>query len=214
MKKKLLCVPLLILTLLLYGCSSGSDSTPADEISSGSDSSSQSQKGGSPIIPLEPNESETVETQELSSNNDTGTSSEIVDAQDSFENVPTVSNLFETVYLPYANRENNFVFSAVKSFVQSCGYDIEITEPTEEDFGRIQVNDTNGDYVYFSFMPINGIETIMTVSFYQSSSESEVSLSNYSTDGSVKYDTYNTHIIGGSENTVNTVDEQKKFLFN
>lgn len=63
-------------------------------------------------------------------------------------------------------------------------------------------------------MPINGIETIMTVSFYQSSNKSEVSLSNYSTDGSVKYDTYNTHIIGDSENTVNTVDEQKKFLFN
>lgn len=124
---------------------------------------------------------------------------------------PKVSKLFTTVYLPYANREKPWLFSSVETFVKSCGYSYELTEPTSDVSGKITVSDTNGDYVFFAF---GASDSIMTISFYQSSTNSEISLSNYSTDGSATYDTYSTHVIGEQENQVSSTIEQQSFLFN
>lgn len=123
------------------------------------------------------------------------------------------TDFFETVYAPYANREKPFNFYEVKAFSESCGYKTEITNPSDEEVGTIIITDDNGDYVYFAFSPINGVETIMIVSFYQASSNSEVSLDNYSSDGSRQYDRLSTHVIGESEMNVKSVDQQRQFLF-
>ena len=121
--------------------------------------------------------------------------------------------LFEDVYLPYANREKTFTFNSVKTFANSCGYTAEIVEPTNDTNATIKISVTNGDYVYFSFSPINSIDTIITVSFYHAISNSEVSLSNFSSDGSASYDTFDTHIIGEQSKKVSGTDAQYSFLF-
>lgn len=124
-----------------------------------------------------------------------------------------VTDLFQEVYLPYANREKPFAFSLVKQFAQNTNYEIDITEPSSEELGTITLTAPNGDYVWFSFRNINDIEIIMTVSYFQLSSDSEVSLSNYSDDGSPLYDIYRTHILGEPISNVTNTQEQQAFLF-
>lgn len=127
---------------------------------------------------------------------------------------PKVSKLFTSVYLPYANREKSWYFQSVKSFAKSCGYSCKVTKPTEDDLGQIKISDSNGDYVYFSFMPsTTDDEILMCVSFYQKKSNSEVSLSNYSTDSSASYDTFDIHVVGEQNEKVSSTDEQQEFLF-
>ncbi len=124
-----------------------------------------------------------------------------------------VTDLFQEVYLPYANREKPFAFSLVKQFAQNTNYEIDITEPSSEELGTITLTAPNGDYVWFSFRNINDIEIIMTVSYFQLSSDSEVSLSNYSDDGSPLYDIYRTHVLGEPISNVTNTQEQQAFLF-
>lgn len=130
-------------------------------------------------------------------------------------NAPEVSELFTTVYLPYAKRNKLWGFNPVKSFVQTCGYTSEIIEPTDDSNGSITVSDSNGDYVYFYFIQNQetGMYNIMSVGFYRASTNSEVSVSNYSSDGSRYYDKFGTHVIGESTNYVQSTDEQQSFLF-
>lgn len=137
------------------------------------------------VLPLEGNEDQTIET----------------------------TDLFEQIYVPYANREKSFIFNSVKSFVSTLEYKVEISEPTEEDLGEIKVIDINGDYVYFAFSPINDVQTIMIVSYYRAETGSEVSMDNYSFDGSPLYDNFTTHILGESNIEVSSTDEQRNFLF-
>jgi len=120
---------------------------------------------------------------------------------------------FEEVYLPYANREKPFIYEAVKTFANSCEYETEIVGATEDTNASITITSPNGDYVNFIFSPINDIDMIMIVSFYHASTNSEVSLSNYSPDGSASYDTYTTHVIGEKPQDVNGTDQQRNFLF-
>lgn len=127
--------------------------------------------------------------------------------------IPEASELFNAVYVKYASREKPFEFDAVKVFAEGCGYNTEINNPTSETIGSIKITDKNGDYVYFAFNSTNGVETIMTVSYFQKSSNSETSMSNYSTDGNPAYDKFSTHILGASEVEVNGIDEQKSFLY-
>ena len=140
-------------------------------------------------------------------------------AQETTTEIPTEtttiqgSALFEEVYAPYAKREKSFAFGSVKAFVEESGYKYDIVEPDEDTIGAIKVLDGSGDYVYFSFYLCNDIETIMLVSYHQDSSNSEVSLSNYSDNNSSRYDILNTHVIGESSVEVKTLDEQRNFLF-
>ena len=123
------------------------------------------------------------------------------------------SALFESVYVPYAKAEMRTSFSDVTSFLENGRYDYSVQNPSPDVIGEITVRDGD-DYVYFSFLErSSNFYTIMTVSYYQASSNSEVSLSNYSPYGDHKYDTLNTHKIGNSVEEVATVDEQRLFLF-
>lgn len=126
-----------------------------------------------------------------------------------------VSRLFNDVYLPYAKREKAFSFEGVKTFAQNTKeYTVDMKEPGSEDGCFVKFTDENGDYVYFAFSPNeDGTFTIILVSFYQASSNSEVSLSNYSLSSSPEYDTYETHIIGNDPIEVSGVDKQQEFLF-
>ncbi len=125
----------------------------------------------------------------------------------------TSTDLFETVYFPYASRKKPFSFDSVKTFAESTSYDLEITEPTSDISGKIKLTDENDNYVYFSFNLVNNIETIMTVSYYDSSKNTEVSLNNYSSDGSSQYDKFKIHVIGGQSKDVKNSKEQREFLF-
>lgn len=126
-----------------------------------------------------------------------------------------VSNMFKDVYLPYAKREKSFVFEGVKTFAQNTNtYTAEIKEPDSEDACSIKFTDENGDYVYIAFSPNeDGVYTVILVSYYQASSNSEVSLSNYSAYSSPENDTFKTHRIGESDVVVKGTDEQQEFLF-
>lgn len=196
-------IPILLSLFLLIGCSKQSIEEPIKETSAPTevsnitndvDNNAPSGKQDSELFPDSTSDSEAEsETEDL-------------------ENIVT-TELFESVYIPYANREKSFAFDKVKSFAQSIDYESEIIEPTADDIGTIKLTDTNGDYVYFAFNAVNGVETIMIVSYYQSSTNTEVSLANYSTDGSPAYDSFSTHVIGESEIEVTGTDEQKIFLF-
>lgn len=124
-----------------------------------------------------------------------------------------VTKLFEEVYLPYANRKKSFEYNSVKQFAQSSNYELEITEPSSEESGSITLTAENGDYVYFGFKSIDNINVVRTVSYFQTSSNSEVSLNNYSSYNSSEYDIYNTHVLGSPNSKVSDTQEQQAFLF-
>lgn len=134
---------------------------------------------------------------------------------------PAMSELFKSVYLPYATREESFDFNSVIDFVNATEYEIEITEPTSEDLAQIKVVDANKDYVCFVFTPrdieaFNYTETfdfIFLVSYYQSVTNSEVSFENYSEKRLSIYDRFFTHVIGENEIEVSSPDDQISFLF-
>ena len=126
-----------------------------------------------------------------------------------------VSNLFKEIYLPYAQREKPFIFEAVKTLAQNTeDYSVNVQEPTSEDSGTITFTDENGDYVFFSFAPNSaGVNMITILSYHQTATNSEVSLSNYSSDCTPEHDKLNTQIIGEEQNEVSSTDEQQAFLF-
>lgn len=202
-------------TILITGCASNTNSnTPnTEEASAGNEESSKENnekdtqepntESDSQITP-EPTDTAKADAPEPTDDSNTGTPEEL-----------ETSDLFKEVYLPYATRENPFMFEAVKTFAQNLNsYTVEITDPTQEDMGSIKIADGNEDYVYFSFSPnSSGIEMIMTLSYHQAATNSEVSLSNLSTDCSPEYDTFHTHILGETELQVDSPDEQKTFLF-
>ncbi|MDE6052854.1 MAG: hypothetical protein K2G55_03640, partial [Lachnospiraceae bacterium] len=134
--------------------------------------------------------------------------------QSSGQGIEKSTELFEQVYVPYANREKAFAFYAVKTFVSTLGYEIEITEPSEDVLGEIKIIDTNGDYVYLTFYPVNDIETITLVNYHRAETNCEVSMENYSADSSPQLDSFATHIIGEAPVEVTGTDEQRNFLFN
>jgi len=123
------------------------------------------------------------------------------------------TDLFETVYVPYAQKEKPFIFNGVKTFAENCGYEFEITEPTEEAIGEIKIKNDD-DYVYIAFLPnSDNLELISIVSYFHTASNSEVSLSNYSTNREAQYDQLTTHVLGESNVNVDSVDAQREFLF-
>lgn len=196
---KRLYILILCVILLTSGCSSSqSSSINSDNTVEDNESSS----------------STTVESMSSeASEEETFAASTTIESTTTSENEVIGTKLFETVYFPYANRDNSFAFNSVKTYVESTDYDAEIIEPTSDEVGMITVSEENGDNVFFSFSPINGVETIMTVSYFCSDKQTEVSLSNYSTNGSPQYDCFEVHVLGQNANEVKNVNEQRIFLF-
>ena len=204
----------------LIGCgdkSSPANTSPTSEIESEISMVSKE-------LPTESNtsseisESESTEPNNIESTLEASTTPETTTELESNYETETLqqietTELFEQVYVPYANREKSFVFNGVKSFVENLEYNIKITEPSEDDLCSIKIMDTTGDYVFFLFQPINDIEIISLVSYYYAKTNSEVSMENYSIDGLPKYDKFRTHIIGENATEVSGTDEQRNFLF-
>ncbi len=123
------------------------------------------------------------------------------------------TDLFEEIYVPFAEREKVRIFYAVKEYAPNSGYEYEITEPSDDAVASVKFI-SGSDYVYIAFTPgVEEIELMMTVSYYQASTDSEVSMSNYSTERSPIYDKFQTHVIGEQPNDVEGVKEQREFLF-
>lgn len=123
------------------------------------------------------------------------------------------TDLFEEIYVPYAEREKARIFYAVKEYAPNSGYEYEITEPSDNTAASVKFI-SGSDYVYIAFAPgVEDIELMMTVSYYQAKTNSEVSMSNYSPERSALYDKFQTHIIGESPNDVPGINEQREFLF-
>lgn len=123
------------------------------------------------------------------------------------------TKLFEQIYVPFASREKGSAFISVKSLVEASSFKCKVTKPTNSIVGEIKVSAKNGDYVYFSFKPSNGLDVIMTVSYYLKSNNREVSLENYSSDNSFEYDKLTTHKIGKNQKEVSSIKKQRAFLF-
>ncbi|MCI9537127.1 MAG: hypothetical protein HFG35_02390 [Eubacterium sp.] len=126
---------------------------------------------------------------------------------------PKSTKLFKKIYIPYAAREKKCAFSGVNSYVKSSGFKYKTVKPSKKESGKITVYAKNGDYVFFSFYDCNGLDVIMSVSYYSKENDCEVSRSNYSSDNAEEYDQLSTHIIGDSEEEVDSIDEQCLFLF-
>ena len=126
---------------------------------------------------------------------------------------PKSTKLFKKIYIPYAAREKKCAFSGVNSYVKSSGFKYKTVKPSKKESGKITVYAKNGDYVLFSFYDCNGLDVIMSVSYYSKENDCEVSRSNYSSDNAEEYDQLSTHIIGDSEEEVDSIDEQCLFLF-
>lgn len=201
------------------------NSKAADNDANTSENDSESTENNAKISEKEKN---SLEDNTNKSNMDNTT--EVQDAEPQSENIAEtskdseidatsddseISDLFKDIYLPYANREKPFAFVAVKEFAQNANsYDVEIQDPTAENIGTITFKDTNGDSVFFAFATNeSGIDVIMTLSYHQAATDSEVSLSNYSSDCAPQHDIFDTHIIGEQEIEVNGPDEQQDFLF-
>lgn len=126
------------------------------------------------------------------------------------------TELFETVYFPYVNREKPFLFEAVKAFAQaqSSNYIVEIIEQADQN-PTITLTDENDNYIFFNFSPANDMNVLMLilVSYHDVSTNTEVSLSNFSTDGSRRYDTFTIHTLGEKRDEIKNPNEQRKFLF-
>lgn len=209
----------LLFTGGLIGCSDKSAPTDASPVSEVESKISIVSKELSTESNTSPKESESQPETE-SNNLDSSITSEITTEPESESNYKTetiqqieTTELFEQVYVPYANREKSFVFYGVKSFVENLEYDIKITEPSEDDLCSIKIMDTTGDYIFFLFQPVNDIEVISLVSYHCAKTNSEVSMENYSIDGLPKYDKFKTHIIGENATEVSGTDEQRNFLF-
>lgn len=128
------------------------------------------------------------------------------------------SDLFENVYVPYAQREGRvFAFEAVKTFAENFGYDYKLSEPSEDEESLTYIKVMDGDdYVYFAFSPVEQdilVQSLDLISYYQAKSNSEVGMSNYSKDRTASYDSFKTHVIGEKEKQVAGVKEQREFLF-
>lgn len=123
------------------------------------------------------------------------------------------TKLFRKIYIPYASREKKCVFGGVNSYVKSSGFKYKTVKPSKKESGKITVYAKNGDYVFFSFYDCNGLDVIMSVSYYSKENDCEVSRSNFSSDNAEEYDQLNTHVIGDSEEEVDSIDEQCSFLF-
>lgn len=194
-------IPVILSFVLLCGCSSGNSQIQSSTEAVPTESASTE---APPVI------DSFLDDQEVNNSSETAIGSET--DSESMENIIS-TELFESIYVPYANREKAFWFELVKTFVQTTEYEIEITEPTSDTIAEIKLTDNNGDYVYFAFNSINDIEVIIIVSYYRDATTSEVSMSNFSSDGSPAYDTFSTHVIGEQSNEVDGTAEQRLFLF-
>jgi len=201
----------LLICLLLIGCFSASHTPSAEDAALPEEPPVIVQPNDSEEEPAaEPIQEEEPQTKDLLSESDP--EEDTLNSKNNSTEQSKLTDLFETIYIPYAQREKAFVFDAVKSFVQTTEYKAEITEPTSQDIGSIVLTDENDNYVFFAFNLVNDIEIITTVSYHDAATNSEVSLNNYSSDGSPSYDIFNTHVIGESPNHVNSTDEQRDFL--
>lgn len=165
-------------------------------------------------------ETETVTKTETIIETETETESETITETETETETQTEASqaestaLFKDVYLPYAKREKPFIFDGVKTFAQNTtDYATEINEPGSGTCS-IKFSSDSGDYVYFSFLPTtNDVYAISSMSYYQASTNSEVTLSNDSPDCTASYDTFHTHVLGESKEKVSGPDEQQSFLF-
>lgn len=121
-----------------------------------------------------------------------------------------MTELFENVYLPYVRKEKSSIFEGVQTFAENCSFRVEITEPTDEIVGKIKFYDENDNYVYMSFNLDSGLEVIKQISYFNPTSNAEVSYYDF---GDPKYNEYQVHYIGSEYKKVSGVQEQIKFLF-
>ena len=124
-----------------------------------------------------------------------------------------VGGLFNDVYAWYADNQFSLEYQYATMRLNGFDYKFETVDPSEEDIGQVKVysNDSD-DYVWMSFFPYNGVELLTQVSFYQASTNREVSVSNFSENRAPQYSKYDVHIIGSEETTVSSIQEQRSFL--
>ncbi len=148
----------------------------------------------------------TVSTTTLSQGSEENTPAQPLETE---PNLNETSDLFESVYVPYAQKEKPFDFNSIKTFIESTSYLSEISAPADSfiDAGYINVYNKIGDYVYFNFD--DGDSAFSNVSFFQASTKANVSFNNATNQQSDSYKIsgYSTY------STVSGVDEQRKFLF-
>lgn len=125
--------------------------------------------------------------------------------------------LFDSIYVPLAQREKPTNLEAVIALAESLGYECNGVKADENTLGTVMVHGLDGDYIYLAYNVFMGMwgdsESAFTVTYHRESSNSEVSWSNISSDGLEEYDRLSTHVIGESEVEVSGVDVQRSFLF-
>lgn len=201
MKKQLTALFAVLCACVLSSCSAPANENfpKEDEVTSTSFSQDIPEKSSQPSV--------------ASSSSTTNVESGIISTTSTeSETITSKTDLFDKVYSPYALRVYSPNVNDVIEFVSNCGFKSSVS--TENGYKEIKVI-SGDDYVYFCFAPRSTADsnTFTTVSYYQDSSKSEVSLNNYSTSGDYEYDTLQMHVIGESNKDSRSVTAQRDFLF-
>lgn len=184
----------LLFLVLLFGLFAGCKSTSSNSTPSVSNDIVQTEPSSTePSVIVDPAETEDKKQIPLEANPD----------------------LFDAIYAPFATRTINPTYNQVINYLSGSNYEYDAKSPSESATKDITVHSKdNEDYVYFAFYDrSSGSSTIMIVSYFQAATRTEVSLSNYSTDGSYSYDQLKTHVLGESNQNIDSVEAQRFFLF-
>lgn len=117
-------------------------------------------------------------------------------------------------YIDYSDKVGYASFEIMENLLQaysdSNGLQLEITEPTDYVMGALKLKKTDENYVYFSFYPLNDVETLCSVQ-YDLNSTIQIWVSNETHISDVKYKIRDA---SKSEpvSEVSSLEEQIKFL--
>lgn len=118
-----------------------------------------------------------------------------------------VTSLFKDIYENFADNVGSSIYAGVVQVIESSGYKYSIQEPTQDDLGTIKVSDnSSNDIVTLMFYPENDIEKLMLVQYDRGGNS--IAVSNQFHNISSEYSIHD-----GTRSTVDSIDDQKKFIF-
>lgn len=124
------------------------------------------------------------------------------------------TQLFNEIYYDIAYRQLAHEKDAILTRARARDFFIE----EDEEKNTIIISDGEGDdkykgdYVYIIFDNTGEANTVTSASYHHENENTEVSFTNDSIDGDSQKDLLKTHVIGGADKDVETVDEQIEFL--
>ena len=119
-----------------------------------------------------------------------------------------VTPIYQDIFLKLADGIGTTLFEEVKQIAEKSSYKYDITEPTENDLGIINIYGNNNDYIYISFYPKNDIEILSCIEYIKDSKSISISDEYHTTNPK-----YKTHIDNQGNKDVSNPKELEEFMF-